>query len=145
VVCATLVAVLTGGVVNVCVAVAVAVALTVVTAVVLALLAADVVVCVALARPFSGGTGTAAPGRVTVAWAAVPESVEASDPVWAGAGDEVDLTALPIPKPAAIAITSNAPSSHLRRSMFPPSLRPVPIPIVVAMSTGEPVPCHPAR
>ena len=63
----------------------------------------------------------------------------------ARAGAEVDLTALPIPKPAAIAITTNAPSSHLRRSMFPPSLRPVPLLIVVAMSTGEPVPCHPAR
>jgi hypothetical protein len=145
VVCATLVAVLTGGVVSVCVAVAVAVALTVVTAVPLALLAAEVVVCVALARAFSGGTGTAAPGRVTVASAAAPESVEASDPVWVAVGAEVDLTALPIPKPAAIAITSSAPSSHLRRSMFPPSLRPVPMRIVVAMSTGEPVACHPAR
>ena len=143
--CATLVAVLTGGAVNVCVAVAVAVAVAVVTTVEFALLLAEVVVCVALARAFSGGTGTAVPGRATVACAAVPESVEASEPAWAVAGAEVDLTALPIPKPAAIAITSNAPSSHLRRSMFPPSLRPVPMLIVVAVSTGEAVPCHPAR
>jgi hypothetical protein len=141
VVCVTLVAVLTGGVVKVCVAVAVAVA--VVTTVPLVPLAAEVVVGVALALAFSGGTGTAAPGRVTVAWAPVPESLDASDPACAGA--EVDFTALPIPKPAAIAITSNAPSSHLRRSMFPPSLRPVPMLIVVAVSTREPVACEPAR
>jgi hypothetical protein len=143
VVCVTLFAVLTGGGAKVCVAVAVAVAVAVITAALVALLPAVLAVCFAFARAFSGGTGTAAPGRVTVAWPEVAEPSEASDPACAGV--ELDFTALPIPKPAAIAITSNAPSSHLRRCMFPPSLRPVPLRIVVAVSTGEPVPCHPAR
>jgi hypothetical protein len=104
----------TVGVVKVWVAVAVVVA-AVLDVLVADVLVDDVVVWVALALAFSGGTGTAAPGRVTVACAAGPASRDASDPVRAGA--EFDFTALPIPKPAAIAMTSSAPSSHLRRSM----------------------------
>ena len=123
--------VVTGGAANVWVVVAV------VTAVVLAapevVVLVDVVVWVAVALVFSGGTGTAVPGRATVACPAPPASLAASDPVCAGA--EVDFTALPIPKPAATAITINAPSSHHRRSILPPSLRPVPVLIVVGMAT----------
>jgi hypothetical protein len=129
------------GVVKVCVAVAVVTAVPV--AAVLDVPEADVVVRLARALAFRAGTATAVPGLAIVAWATVPDSLEASDPACAGA--EVDFTAIPIPKPAAIAITSNAPSSHLRRSMFPPSLRPVPLRIVVGVSTTEPVPCQPAR
>jgi hypothetical protein len=116
---------LAGGAVNVCVVVAV------VPAALLEVLVVDVDVALALA--FRGGTGTAVPGRATVACAPVAGSLAASAPACAGC--EVDFTALPIPKPAAIAITINAPSSNHRRSMFPPSLRPVPGPIVMGVSS----------
>ena len=87
------------------------------------------VLCLGLA--LSGGTGPPDCGRVTVACAPVPEILEASDPACAGA--DVDFTALPIPNPAAIAITSSTPSSHHRRSMVT-SLHPVPPVIVVGAS-----------
>ncbi len=93
----------------------------------------DVVVCVAVAFAFSAGTASAAPGRATEACPPPAESPAANVPASAGVA-EVDFTALPIPKPAAIAITTNAPSSSHRRSMFPPSLRPVPEVIVVALA-----------
>jgi hypothetical protein len=149
VVCDAVVGLLGGGVLVVCVTVAV------VTPVVLvAPLAVDVVVCEALAFAvaLSGGTSALDRGRVTVACASVAESLDASDPTWAG--PDVDLTAMPTPKPPAIAITSSAPNSHHRRSMFPPSLDPVPSLIVVGGSSGEPavttpppepIPCQPAR
>jgi hypothetical protein len=120
-----------GGAVKVCVVVAVVTAVLVVPPAVVLLV--DVVVCVAVALTFSRGTGTAAPGRATEACPAPPESLEASEPACAGV--EVDFTALPIPKPAAIAITSSAPSSHHRRSMLPPSLRPVPAIIVLGRAS----------
>lgn len=107
----------------------------VVTAPVVVLLVVEDEVVVREALAFSGGTGVTAPRRVTGTWVPVPEPLEASDPECAGA--DVDLTALPIPKPAAIAITSNAPSSHHRRSMFLPSLHPVPALMLVALSTGH--------
>jgi hypothetical protein len=120
-----------GGVVCVWVTVAVAV---VTTALVALLVAAfdvelDVVVCVCVALALSGGTGALSGGPVIVACAPVPDSPDANDPDRAGA--DVDFTALPIPKPAATAITSNTPSSHLRRSIVTSSLHPVPPLIVV--------------
>jgi len=97
----------------------------------------DVDVCVreelGFALAVSGGTCPSACGAVTVACAPVPETSEASDPDCAGA--DVDFTALPIPKPAAIAITSNIPSSHHRRSIVV-SLHPVPPVIVVVAPSG---------
>jgi hypothetical protein len=84
----------------------------------------------------SGGTGPTAPGRVTAIRVPVPEAPDASDPAWAGAEAELDFTALPTPKPAAIAITSSAPSTHHRRCMFPSSVHPVPRRILVPPSSG---------
>ena len=150
------VGVLAGGVVKVCVAVAVVTA--VLDAPPAVVLLVDVVVCVVVALAFSGGTRAAAPGCATEACPPPEESLAASDPACAGV--EVDFTALPIPKPAAIAITSSAPSSHHRRSMLPPSLRPVPVVIVLGLPSScahpvlrlqrprraaEPVACQPAR
>jgi hypothetical protein len=91
------------------------------------------VLCLGLRLALSGGTGPLDCGRATVACAPVPETLEASDPACAGA--DVDFTALPIPNPAAIAITSSTPSSHHRRSIVT-SLHPVPPMIVVATSLG---------
>jgi len=75
----------------------------------------DVRAELALALALSGGTCPPDCGAVTVACVPVAEASEASDPDCAGA--ELDFTALPIPKPAAIAITSSIPSSHHRRSI----------------------------
>jgi hypothetical protein len=72
----------------------------------------EVFVCVREALAFNGGTGALDCGPDTVASAPVCESTAASDPDRAGA--ELDFTALPMPKPAAIAITSSTPSSHHR-------------------------------
>jgi hypothetical protein len=113
VVCCTVVwvtGVETTGVVVVCVTTAVLVAAVVLAA----LVEVDVDVCVrdALAFAFSGGMGAPDCGPVTVACAPVPEPLAASDPECAGA--ELDFTALPMPKPAAIAMISSAPSSHHR-------------------------------
>jgi hypothetical protein len=150
------VVVLAGGAMKVCVDVTDVTAVLVVPPAVVLLV--DVVACVAVALAFSGGTGTAAPGRATEACPLPAESPEASDPACDAV--EVDFTALPIPKPAAIAHTSNAPSSHHRRSMLPPSLRPVPVLIVLGLPSSrahpivrlqrprrsaEPVACLPAR
>jgi hypothetical protein len=103
-----------GGAVVVCVAVALVAGPPLVEAPVVEV---EVDVCeeLALALALSGGTCPPDCGAVTVACVPVPEASEASDPDWAGA--ELDFTALPIPKPAAIAITSSIPSSHHRRSI----------------------------
>jgi hypothetical protein len=75
----------------------------------------EVEVDVRVALALSAGTGAPDCGRVTVACAPVTESLDASDPDRAGA--DVVFTALPIPKPAAIASTTSTPSSHQRRFM----------------------------
>ena len=80
--------------------------------------------CVASPWPSAAERATAAAAASPWPGLRCPSPLDASDPAWAGA--DVDFTALPIPKPAAIAITSSTPSSHHRRSICTPSLRPVP-------------------
>jgi hypothetical protein len=73
----------------------------------------DVEVWVWVVRALSGGTGTIAPRRVTETVEEVAESLDASEPVVVCG--ELDLTAVPTPKPIASAATTAPPSSHHRR------------------------------
>jgi hypothetical protein len=75
--------------------------------------ALDVEVWLAVVAALSGGTGTPAPRCVTDTVAEVLELPDASEPVVAC--DDVDLTAVPTPKPIARAASRAAPSSHQRR------------------------------
>jgi len=102
----------TTGVVVVCVTTAVVVAAVLLAALVDVEVEVEVVVCVREALALSGGTAAPDCGPATVACSPVVAPLAASEPVRAGA--ELDFTALPIPKPAASAMTSSAPSSHHR-------------------------------